>query len=375
MISPDLMYVSLNRRHLRHNIRVLKSLCRADTALCAVVKADAYGHDITQILPELVAQEISTFAVSRTDEALWIRTHFPEARILVLCEPLNLALDAVVQHRLEPCLNSQADLDTFLRVKDVFFEQGLQVHLKLDTGMGRLGLMPKEILESIKHGLLPKHPDKSYRFGLMTHFAQSELPSSDLTLEQVNTFLKFTATFQRYYPSVEIHGNNSSAVLNGLLKTQSQLVRVGIGLYGGIADPRLQPVMGWMCKMAYVRRLPAGSGVGYGQTFRTQRATRLGLLPVGYRAGYFLGHSNSGLVDVGGYPAPVIGRVSMDMTAIDITDVPYTDRDIFKQQITLISSAIDATHPLHVVKVAERLSTHSYEVLCAVHPSIQRIWE
>ncbi len=365
--------IGLSKAHLAHNINYFKSLLATPTkTLCAVVKGDGYGHGMHLMVAELINLGIQTFAVSKIEEAKWVRYLAPQSRIILLCDPLPFCLDEVLQLRVEPCLNSLPDCELYLKEYRAFVQNGIQVHIKVDTGMSRLGLSPlqfKIILDK-----LPELPT-TYRIGVMSHFAKSESPQDRATVMQCERFRECVRLAKSKGISTESHISNTSGTLNNLLRDETGLVRIGIGLCGGLAHPSLKPVLAWYTHLQYIQHITRGAGVGYVHMTHVARDSRVGILPVGYRLGYPVALSNVGRVEILGYSAQVLGRVGMDLMAIDLTDIPLADEQLRNQRVCLISNSVDHTGATHVAQLAKLAQTIPYELLCRLHPGIHRAWE
>lgn len=365
-------WVLLSGDHLRHNVAFFQGLLGPNQTLCAVIKADAYGHGVRLVLPELCRLGVHTFAVSRSSEAAWIRKAYPHVRIVVLCDPLSLCFGRILNHRLEPCINSDQDLAFFLKNQEVFRDRGVRAHFKVDTGMGRLGLVPDKLFEAFQTKLAKYVGTK---VGIMSHFAMSEVKDDPGTLDQRRRFLSFLEKARQVWNGpIESHMANSSAVLNNCLVRETSMVRVGIGLYGGVADRRVRPVLSWQTRIQYIKNVEPNRSVGYKRRFVAQRPTRIGVIPLGYRAGFGLQCSNRALVRVGETAVPVIGQVSMDLASLDVTDVPLPDERLVGHVVTVVANDVDAGSVHHVTGFADRLDTISYEVLCRIHPDMKRRW-
>lgn len=370
LIPTHISRLTLSRSALRQNVSALRHLVGEKT-LCCVVKANAYGHDCRLIVPELVSLGMNTFAVSHIEEAAWIRKQFPDVRILALCDPLESICSEALSLHVEPVLNDAKDVTCFRQHSQAFFDQMLQVHFKSDTGMGRMGIAPKETISLMESCRLPK----SYRIGLMTHFASAENPRDPLTQHQRQTFLELITEIRSRHPNCEIHGANSAATLSGLVTDVSQLFRVGIALYGGIQHESLRSVMSWVSTLRHERRIPKGQTVGYLHQWKAKRESRIGIVPVGYRLGYRLGLSNKVKVRLSSCVVPVIGRISMDLTALDVTDVPVSDKDLLGSEVTLMSADANGSEDEpSVFALAKQTGTITYEIFCGIHTGIQRQW-
>lgn len=300
---------------LRHNYQLARELSGARAL--AVVKADAYGHGAVRCAQALEA-EADGFAVACIEEALALREAGIGAPILLLegfFETDELAL--IDQHDLWCVVHAQWQIEA---IEQAQLSKPLSVWLKLDSGMHRVGLHPSDYQQAYRRLLAS---GKISKIVLMTHFARADEPECERTAEQLAVFQQ-----AREGLAAEVSLRNSPAVL-GWPKVPSDWVRPGIMLYG--ATPfeqaqeqaaRLLPVMTLESKVISVRELPAGEPVGYGARFVSERPTRVGVVAMGYADGYPR-HAPTGTpVMVDGQPTRLIGRVSMDMLTVDLTDLP-----------------------------------------------------
>ncbi|MBD8604049.1 alanine racemase [Pseudomonas sp. CFBP 8771] len=307
---------SIDLSALRHNYRLAREMSGAKAL--AVVKADAYGHGAVRCAQALEG-EADGFAVACIEEALQLRAAGIEAPVLLLegfFEASELPL--ITEHGLWCVVHSLWQLEA---IEQARLSQPLQVWLKLDSGMHRVGLHPKDY-QSAYQRLLAS--GKVAKIVLMSHFARADELDCPSSTEQLAVF-----DTARQGLSAEISLRNSPAVL-GWPRIPSDWVRPGIMLYGATpfetatpASAALQPVMTLQSKVISVRELPAGEAVGYGARFVTQRPSRIGVVAMGYADGYPRLAPNGTPVLVDGVRTGLAGRVSMDMLNVDLTDVPH----------------------------------------------------
>ena len=362
-------WADIDLQALIHNLRQAEKFCLPHQRALCVVKADAYGHGAVPVANCLRRAGIRDFAVATLEEALELRTAGIADSLLVLggCYPGQEA--AFLQQRLMPAL---LDPQSALRLSAVAAQQNQQfsVHLKVDSGMGRVGFLPAQLRE-----FLPKLRNlKGLKIvGLMSHLACADELESGVTLQQIE---RFRAVFQQLKAAgivpQELHISNSAG-LSGWDFPEATLVRPGIMLYGGLPGPEfaerleLQPVMQLRSCIAQLRTLPAGSGVSYGHNFHTERETRVAVLPIGYADGYNRLWSNCGQGILHGRKIPLLGRVCMDWIMFDVTDLPQTR---VGDCVTLLGSADGLT--ISGDDWAAQLGTISYEVFCRIGSRVPR---
>lgn len=367
---------------LAHNLRLLTSHCKPSTKICVALKADAYGHGLAQIAPLLQqAPEhtaIDCAAVATLAEAIDLRRTGWARPILVLGNVLAGVPDAdrrdritaILDHHLSPTLTDPA-LVAPLAAAAAGATRKVEVHLKFDSGMGRQGIMPADLPALVD----AVRAQPSLRLGgIYSHFATADLSAHDLAAKQLATFRRLlTELSDRLPPGVTRHMANTAATLTWP-EAHFDMVRPGLGLYGYAPSDDLRrqhdlrPVLRLSSRVTLVKQLPPGHCVGYGQTFTTARPTRLGIIPAGYADGLLRALSNHCVVGTSAGDAPIIGRVSMDQLAIDLTDLPAVN---VGDEIVLIDNRPD--RPNSVEQLAKKLNTIPYEVTCLLGSRVNRV--
>ena len=355
---------------IAHNLRALRSLLAPSVELCAIVKADAYGHGAVPVSRELEARGVEAFAVATVEEGLELRRAGIRRPILVLGYGFS-GIEAVQEHGLAPVIYSPG---TAARVSEAArrMKKPLSVHLKLDTGMGRIGLLPEEwkaVVEDLRN-----NPWIELE-GIATHLSCAE-SDAGFTRTQLDRFREALgqAGGLREGQANRIHAANSAGIVRHP-ESVFTMVRPGLLLYGVYPEPGLRdkvavrPAMTFRTHVLYVKALPPGSPVSYGRTFHTMRASRIATLPVGYADGYRRDLSNRGWVLIRGCKAPVVGNVTMDLTMVDVTDIPDVSEG---DPVVLFGPAGRACLP--VEDLAQEIGTISYELLCAVSRRVPRIY-
>ena len=353
-----------------HNLHCVRSLLPAGVEVCAVVKADAYGHGAVPVARRLAEEGVERFAVATVEEGVELRLAGIRRPILLLGAGLS-GIQAAIEHDLTPVVFSPS---TARRVARAAREarRPIPIHLKFDTGMGRLGLLP-EGWEPVLEELL-RSPGVRLE-GIATHFSSAESDPS-FTRAQVEAFQKILDAIRRRHPvdGATIHMANSAGILNHP-EAAGSMVRPGLMLYGAAPDRALEgkadlrPAMSFRTRVLYLKQVPAGSPLSYGQTFRTKRPSRIATLPVGYADGVRRALSNRGSVLVRGRRAPVVGNVTMDLTLVDVTDVPGAAEG---DEVVLFGRSEETTLP--VEEVAEAVGTIPYEILCGVGRRVPRVY-
>lgn len=364
-------HIEIDLDALRHNFQQILRQA-AGRQILAVVKADAYGHGAAHVAPALQRAGADRFGVAIVEEGIELRQAGIERPILVLGGIYPGQEDDLLQHRLTPAL---FDLEAARRLSDRARAAG-QIcpwHLKIDTGMGRIGFRSEEL-----PALLPEFARLSgLRLeGVISHLALADEPEHPFTDDQLQLLRKALAQIRSagFTPSL-IHTANSAALFSRDIP-ECNLVRPGIALYGALPSASfagrldLQPVMSFRTRVAQVKSVPAGTGVSYGHRFRADRPTVLAAIPVGYADGYNRHLSNKGEVLVRGRRAKVAGTVCMDWTLLDITDIPGVT---VGDQVTLLGR--DNGNTITAEEWAERVGSISYEVFCQVSKRVPRVYK
>ena len=365
-------WAEIDTSALLHNFNIIKSNSNG-AKIMAVVKADAYGHSVRDIAPVLDAAGADSFAVSNIEEAIELRSVGIDKPILVLgYTPCDMA-NTLAKYDISQCVYS-LEYARALSENAVANGVRIKVHIKLDTGMGRLGFdcRSDELLE-IDDALLSAGFDNFILEGIFTHFAESDrqAPSpSDFTNEQ---FFRFKAAIKAFedkgFKPQFCHCSNSGAFCQDNDK-QLDMCRAGIILYGltPSADMDLKldfkPVMTFKSVVSFVKEISADTCVSYGRTFKAPHNMRIATVSAGYADGYPRTLSNKGFVLIGGKRANIVGRVCMDQLCVDVTDI---DGVKMGDEVTLFGS------DLPVEELASLAGTINYEIVCGISPRVPRI--
>lgn len=370
-VSPTL--VEINLKALRHNFRRLRKKLPARVGALCVVKSNAYGHGAPRVAKALQAEGAEAFGVGTVDEAVELCRAGIRRPILVLlgmCRGVaSTGFEDIFRHRLTPVLY---DLETAeaLNRQAVRRKKRVPVHIKIDTGMTRLGVLPQDFKDFC--GRLKRLTALKPQ-GLLTHLA--EATDEGYTKSQALIFRKAIALFESFFPPDErrrYHLANSQGILDRITDPSSSakgvrwLGRMGIALYGGLG---LQPVMTWKTKIIQIKKVPAKTPVSYNRTYVTRRPSRIGVLPVGYADGYPRLLSNRASVLVKGRRAPVAGMVCMDLMMIDVTAIP--EAKVGDEVILLGRQGREEILAEELGRLAE---TISYEIFCRVSPRVTRAY-
>ncbi|MDH4227177.1 MAG: alanine racemase [Deltaproteobacteria bacterium] len=308
---------------LKHNLGEIKRLVGSDTAVMAVIKANAYGHGDLMTANALTEAGCEMFGVAYVEEAVRLREGGVEGKIFVLAGIFEGQYDDIIEYALTPVV---WDSKTAEEINSSAAKKGVTVpvHVKIDTGMGRLGVLTPEAPEFFKKLKNLKHLEVE---GVMSHLAESEAEDKSFSLEQINAFEKCLAEIASLgiKPKYTHIANGAAAV--SIPKSRYNLVRPGLMLYGVYPSPSLKnlvalkPALEFRTAVSALKTVKSGTPVSYSRTFTAKRDSTLAILPIGYGDGLRVALSNSLNVIINGSYAPVVGRICMDLCVADVTDV------------------------------------------------------
>ncbi len=367
---PPMTYIEIDLAALGANIRALKRHVGPRVELIAVVKGNAYGHGAVSIARTALQHGATRLAVARVDEGIALRKEGILAPVLVMgYTPPGDAARAVA-HDLTLTV-TELDQAEALALAARAHGNRAKAHIKIDTGMARLGLLPDEALPFVAH--LAGLPGLE-REGIFSHFATADEPDKSYAREQLARFMDVLQTLSDAGYSFPVRHIANSAATIDLPETHLDAVRCGIAIYGlrPCADTPpalpLQPVLALKSCLARVQTLPPGAGVSYGRTYITPRRMAVGLVPAGYGDGYHRINSNRGVVLVHGRRAPIVGRVTMDQLVVDLSDVgPASVGD----EVVLIGA--QGADRITAEEVARWSETINYEVTTALLSRLPRV--
>jgi alanine racemase len=366
---------SVNLAAIERNIGHLRSQLNPGSEFCAVVKADAYGHGAVPVAHAALAAGARWLAVATAEEAAELRRGGIIARILVMGaispEELPMALNA----RADVVAWSEAFVDDLARaVASIARDRPARVHVKLDTGMGRLGTRVGADAEAIAEAIIASPALELV--GVMTHFATADDDDTEFTELQIARFTPFVQTLRELAPGLCVHAANSAGTLRHPAG-HFDLVRCGIAIYGGDpanGDPDawgLDPALTLDSYVAAVKPAQAGDSSGYGRTFISERDTWIGTLPIGYADGVRRALSNNCDVLIGGRRYPLVGNVSMDNITVDLGP-GGGDAVAVGERGRIIGR--DGEERQTVEELARRIGTINYEITCGISRRVPRFY-
>ncbi|HVP06594.1 MAG TPA: alanine racemase [Candidatus Acidoferrum sp.] len=374
-----LNWIEISKSALDSNVATLARLARG-RIMAPSVKANAYGHGLPEIVSLLTPnRHVEYLSVHSLEDAVDCRMARWPRRIMVL-GPIALDdLDAVIEYDLEPVVTNRQTIER-LGALGSHTKRPIYTHLKLETGTNRQGITEKEIPAIA--AAYKKYPRLKRPLGASTHFANIEdTTSHEYANFQLANFNRLVGVMARHGIKPKYRHTASSAALILFEKTRFELVRPGLAVYGhwpsketylsyrlqGKKNNILRPVLSWRTRVTQIKEVPPDAFIGYGCTYRTTAKTKLAILPIGYYDGYDRALSNQAYVLIRGKRAPVRGRICMNLTMVDITDIPGVK---LEDEVTLLGR--DGREELTAEQLAQWAETINYEILSRLSPLIPR---
>lgn len=356
----------INLQHLIYNFREIKRIRGKAKVLC-VVKANAYGHGIKEISRTLERAGAEWFGVATLEEAEVLLKNDIKGKILVLNGPFPGEEEVIVRYDLRVVAFDIAHMER-LNLAGKKAGKKVLVHIKIDTGMGRLGFLPQEFIKVMKR--MAKYEFVKVE-GIMSHFAHADLKEVDFIKEQIKVFKECIR--KTGFSGIKHIANSAGTIL--IPSSRLDMVRTGIALYGVYPSSEcegkinLKPVLSLKTRIHSIKKLPKGYGISYGHTYRLKRESTVAIIPIGYGDGFLRANSNKGKVLVKGNLCPVIGSVCMDLTAVDVTEVK--DAKV-GDEVVIIGEQNGKSITAH--DLARSSGTIPYEVLTILTERVKRIF-
>jgi alanine racemase len=366
------VWAEIDLEAVRANVEVLRATC-APAELLAVVKAEGYGHGAVPIASAALEAGASALGVALVEEGIELREAGIEATILVLSEPVPSAAASVVAYGLTPVVYTLAGVDALAKaVADGGAHDQLDVHLKVDTGMHRVGCRPDDAVDLAAQVL--DRPELRLA-GVCTHLAVADEPGNPYTTAQLAQFdAVLDALRARGLPTGTVHAANTAGAID-CPAARYDMVRVGIGLYGiAPADElegrvTLRPAMSVKARVTQVKSVPAGARLSYGLRYETSRATRIATVPIGYADGVPRElPQRGGAAIVHGHRCPIAGTVTMDQLMLDVGDLPVDVGD----EVVMIGR--QGVEEITAASLARAMGTIAYTIVCGIGPRVPRVY-
>lgn len=366
------VYAPIDLDAVVYNMESMRSNISPDCGMIGVVKTDGYGHGAVPVA-KAMDPFVEGYAVATVDEALILRRHGITKPILILGVTHKSRYKELLDEDIRPAVFT---MEQAVPLSELAVQEGrtANIHLALDTGMGRIGMSPDRAGAELaaRIAALPGIRVE----GMFTHFAKADEADKKSAGEQLERYLNFTELLKEYSLDIPLkHCSNSAGIID-LPQANLNLVRAGISIYGMYPSDEvdkdavpLKPVMGLKSFVTYVKMLEPGQAVSYGGTFVAERPTRVATIPVGYGDGYPRSLSGKGYVLIRGKKAPILGRVCMDQFMVDVTDIPGVDVDT---EVTLIGK--DGQEQIRVEELSALCGRFHYELVCDIGKRVPRVY-
>ncbi|MBQ6886714.1 MAG: alanine racemase [Lachnospiraceae bacterium] len=369
-------YLEIDLDRIRRNMDNMKANLDEKTKMIGVIKTDGYGHGAVPIAAELEPLEyMYGFAVATVEEAHILRMAGVKKPILILGYTFPYSYPTLVKEEIRPTVFREDTLKELSEVA-VSLNTKIKVHIKLDTGMSRIGVLPDESgFQFVEKALQTEGIEVE---GIFTHFATSDYADKRYAYEQLEKFQKFCLEAEeRFHINFAVkHCSNSAGIIE-MREANMDVVRAGITLYGlSPSDEvekdivKFEPALSFKSTIVYVKTIPAGTAVGYGRTYIADKERTIATIPLGYGDGYPRGMSNKGYVLIHGKRAPIIGRVCMDQFMVDVTDIPGT---AVNDEVTLIGT--DGAETITMEEIGEVSGRFNYELACNLGKRVPRVYK
>lgn len=363
--------LEINLDVLEYNLNYFKQKLSKEIELMAVIKANAYGHGVIPIVKHLQILGVKYFAVAFLDEAIQLRKAGILSSVLVMGHTPESGIELAIQHSISLTVYTFDVLEQMNKVGEELNKK-VKVHIKVDTGMGRIGLKPDEVNNYYQE--IKNYPWIEIE-GLYTHFATSDEKDKTFTDQQYQLFQKIISE-DKGLEKIPLRHVSNTAAISDLPNYSQSIARLGIGLYGllpsqdvSILPEDIKPIMSLKTKVVLVKTINEGQTVSYGATFKAEKQTKVATLPLGYADGLSRRLSNIGQVLIHGTRAPIIGRICMDQTMIDVSKISNVQ---IGDEVVIIGSQDNEC--ITVDDQAEMLGTINYELVTLFGERIPRIY-
>ena len=363
------VWAEINLSALRHNFQAIKGYTKSE--IMPIVKADAYGHGAVQVVRTLKEEGIKRFGVAFLEEALELRYNFPDLIIMVIGPTLPEFSEFLVKEDIIPEI-FQVEQAIALSEAAVKFKRIAKIHIKIDTGMGRIGFRETAFEDITKIASLPN----IYVEGIYTHLATADWPDLSYVQKQLT---QLDELYERLCSAgIEIpirHAANSPAVMQ-VPASNYEICRPGLIMYGlnpledGPRDVMLEPVLSFKARISHLKTINSGDSVGYGRSFIADHLVKVATLPLGYADGLRRTMSNGGEVLIRGQRVRIIGKVCMDQTMVDVTEI---ENVAIGDEVTILGR--DGDEEITAQELANKSDTISYEILCGITKRVPRIYK
>ncbi len=370
-VGYNRIFARINMDNLRFNIQSMKAKVKPDMKVLAVVKADAYGHGAVGVATR-IRDLADYFGVATIDEAIELRNAGITEPILIIGYTDSEDFSKLIEYNITQTVY---DVNECRKLSELAISMNtkIKVHLKVDTGMGRIGFSVSD--EGVYNALILKDMKGLYVEGIFTHYAKADEFDKTYTYSQKDKFLSFIKALESGGMSFQIKHIDNSAGTMEIDDNEFDMVRLGIVTYGLYPSDEvdqsieIKPVMSLISHVSHVKTVPVGTAISYGGTYVTDKERRIATVTVGYADGYPRAQSNIGRVIIRGEYAPIVGRVCMDQMMIDVTDIPGVS---VKDEVILIGGTDDKY--ISVEEVAIPANSFNYELICHIGRRVPHVY-
>ncbi len=369
------VWAEVNLNNIKDNMRFIRTLISKSTKIMAVIKANGYGHGALKVAKAAIEAGVERLGVASVEEVLELINDDIKAPIQLLSQPPISSVKIIVENStIKNSIISTVYTKNFVKaLSEEAHNQSKKclVHVKVDTGMHRVGISTEHVIDLVKYISTLSNIEIE---GLFTHFACADDTKNPYTLLQLKRFIKLKETLKKNNFKFKIyHCANSAATLN-FSQTHMDMIRIGIAMYGLRSSEKtfslqVKPALSLKAKISYLKEVEKGEGISYGLTFKTNKKSLIATIPIGYRDGYPRQLSNKGVVLVKGKRVPVVGNVTMDQIMIDVTDI---DEVKIGDEVVIIGN--QGEEKIEVDELSRTLNTIDYEIVCGINNRVPRIY-
>lgn len=366
--------IEINLNNLKYNLQSIKRKVGQNIKIIAVVKDDAYGHGLIEVSKTLIKLGVDMLGVATLREALQLRGAGINSHLIVLTPGFTCEVELILKNNIRQSICTIDMAEALSKLARRFNKKAI-VHIKIDTGMGRLGIFPEHAFDFINEILKLKNIEIE---GIFTHIASADSSNKTYAREQIKKFYNLIDKLKKDKINIPLRHIANSACLLDLPESFTgffNMVRPGLILYGMYPSSyvsrsiKIKPVLSLKTKVIFIKLLPQGSSVSYGRTFITKRKTKIAVLGIGYGDGYNRALSNKGEAIIHGKKVPVIGRVCMDMIIVDVTDIQNVKTG---DEAVLIGK--QGKEEIKAEDIARKINTIPYEISCSLSNHVEKIF-
>jgi len=374
-LDSPLAWAEVDLKAIAHNIHELRRITNPKARFMAVVKANAYGHGIIEVARQSLENDVEVLGVTNIEEGIQIRKAGINAPVLILSYAPPEQSKELIEFDLTQTVYSYETAKSLSEAASAYGKK-IRVHIKVDTGMGRLGLLRRIKDSSVSEVESISRLPMLELEGIYTHFATADKSDRSYASKQFEIFMDFLNQLRIAGLEIPVtHAANSAAIIN-MPETHLDMVRAGISIYGLYTSEevdrsiiKLKPAMELKTKIIHLKKVPAGFKVSYGITYETEKPTTIATVSIGYADGFNRLLSSKGRMLVCGHSAPIVGRVCMDLTMLDVGEIPEV---VMEEEVVVFGKQGNSS--ITVDEIASTINTINYEVVSTIMDRVPRIY-